>query len=68
MRTNAPRIVTVLLALALTVVGLSLTVMPIAPVNDLLRETGVRLTREHGYWALLASPLLLVLGSFLKGL
>lgn len=67
-RPNAPRMITVLAAVVLTVVGLSVTVFPIDFVNDLLREAGLRPTREQGFWALLVSPLLLVLGSLLPGM
>lgn len=68
MRTNAPKMVTIVVAVALTVVGLSVTILPIDPVNRLLAETGVDITREHGYWALLASPVLLIAGSLFRGL
>lgn len=62
-RTNAPRMITVVAAIVLTIVGLSVTVLPIAIVNDTLRETGYQLTREQGWLALVASPVLLIIGS-----
>jgi hypothetical protein len=69
MRTNAPRMITVVLALALTIVGLSATVIPIEAINDLVLETGYNLTenRELAWLALLASPVLLIIGSFFAG-
>jgi hypothetical protein len=67
-RPNAPRMVTVLVAVVLTVVGVSLTVQPIGFVNDLLREAGLRITRQQAHWMLLGSPLLLVAGSLLPNL
>lgn len=67
-RPNAPRFVTCLLAVALTVVGLAVTVHPIQPVLDLLRDNDVRVTREQGWWALIGSPALLVVGSFFRGI
>jgi hypothetical protein len=67
-RPNAPRMITVLLAIALTVVGVSLTVQPIGFVHDLLKSAGIRPTREQAHWMLLASPLLLVAGSLLPNL
>ena len=68
MRTNAPRLVTVAAALVLTVVGLHLTILPIQFVSDLLNQTGLSLQRNpHGYLALLASPVLLIIGSLFPG-
>jgi hypothetical protein len=67
-RPNAPRFVTIVLAVALTVVGLAVTVHPIKPVLDLLDKAGVEPTRKQGWWALVASPALLVVGSFFRGI
>ncbi|HEV2890558.1 MAG TPA: hypothetical protein VGX28_09295 [Frankiaceae bacterium] len=67
-RPNAPRFVTIVLAVALTVIGLAVTVHPIKPVLDLLESGNVELTRDQGWWALLASPALLVVGSFFRGI
>ncbi|MGH2812741.1 MAG: hypothetical protein ACRDI1_08535 [Actinomycetota bacterium] len=69
MRTNAPRMITIVLAVALTIVGLSATVIPIEAINDLVLETGYNLTenRELAWLALLASPVLLIIGSFFAG-
>ena len=51
--------VTVVVGVALTVVGLSLTVLPIDAVSDLLREAGLKLTREQKWLTLAALPLFL---------
>lgn len=67
-RPNAPRMITLLLAIALTIVGLSVTTLHIGFVDDLLKSADVKLTREQGFWALLASPVLLILGSLLPNL
>jgi hypothetical protein len=67
-RPNAPRFVTIVLAVALTVIGLAVTVHPIQPVIDLLDKAGVELSREQGWLALHASPVLLVIGSFFRGI
>lgn len=67
-RPNAPRFVTIILAVALTVIGLAVTVHPIQPVVDLLKNANVELSRDQGWWALLASPVLLVIGSFFRGI
>ncbi|MBW3664471.1 MAG: hypothetical protein KY469_15325 [Actinobacteria bacterium] len=71
MRTNAPRMVTVVLAVALTLAGLSLTTFHVAAVDEAVMElvsgAGLELDpREAGWWALLLSPLLLTAGSLLK--
>ena len=65
---NAPRMITVVLAIVLTVAGLSLTILPIDFVNDLLLKTGIDFTRELGYWMLLGSPALLIVGSLFPGI
>jgi hypothetical protein len=68
MRPNAPKMITVVIAVALTIVGLSLTVLPIDPVTDVLREVGLRLTKEQRWLVLAASPVLLIIASFVPGL
>ena len=68
LRPNAPKMVTVLVAVALTVIGLSLTVFPIDAVTDLLREAGIKLTQEQKWLALAASPTLLIVASFIPNL
>jgi hypothetical protein len=67
-RPNAPRFVTIVLAIALTVIGLAVTVHPIKPVIDLLDSGGIELSKDQGWWALLGSPVLLVVGSFFRGI
>jgi hypothetical protein len=60
--------VTILLAVALTAVGLAVTgTVEIQPVLDLLDQADLSLTEEQGWLALAASPALLVAGSFLRG-
>lgn len=74
MRPNPPRLVTVVIALALIVVGLSVTVFPLDFVNqalDLVQSTlgtDIQLTTELGWLFLLAGDLLLVAGSLLPGI
>jgi hypothetical protein len=65
---NAPKMITILLAIALAIVGLAVTVLPIDTVNDLLKDADVTLGREEGWLALIASPVLLIAGSILRGL
>jgi hypothetical protein len=65
---NAPRMITVLLSVALAVAGLVVTgAVTIGFVSDLLAKTNVHFTREHGYWMLLGSPVLLIIGSLFRG-
>lgn len=66
---NAPKLITIFVSLALTVIGLAVTeVVTIQPVVDLLAEADLTLTESQGWMALAASPVLLVLGSFFRGL
>jgi hypothetical protein len=73
-RPNPPRLVTVVIALALIVVGLSVTVFPLDFVNqalDLVQSTlgtEIQVTTELGWLFLLAGDLLLVAGSLLPGI
>lgn len=78
MRTNAPRMVTVILALAFLALGLTLTLFDVPSVTetvtDLVRDTfDVRRrdlaerTEQVGWASLLVSNLLLVVGSIFKG-
>lgn len=66
-RPNAPRLVTIAAALLLTVVGIAVSLTPIQPVLDLLESFDLSLSKEQGWLALVASPLLLVAGSYLRG-
>ena len=64
---NAPRLITIVVALLLTIVGIAVSLTPIQPVLDLLANVDLELTKEQGWLALVASPLLLVAGSYLRG-
>ena len=74
MRPNPPRLVTVVIALALIVVGVSVTVFPLDFVNqalDLVQSTlgtDIQVTTELGWLFLLAGDLLLIAGSLLPGI
>ncbi|MCA1727004.1 MAG: hypothetical protein LC722_04955 [Actinobacteria bacterium] len=70
MNLNAPKLVTMALALVLTVAGLHLTgTVTMSFVTEALQQIGLEgLSRQDGYLALLASPVLLILGSFLPNL
>jgi hypothetical protein len=73
-RPNPPKLVTVVIALALIVVGLSVTVFPLDFVNqalDLVQSylgTSIEVTTELGWLFLLAGDALLVAGSLLPGI
>jgi hypothetical protein len=79
MRPNAPRMVTVVVAIGLTIVGLGLVYLPPGQAADLVRQVGlpsdiqrtlVSLIAERTVaWAsLAASPALLIVGSLVRGL
>ena len=74
LRPNPPRLVTVVLAIALLVVGISATVFPIDFVSEALAlvqgeiGTSIEVTTEIGWLCLLAANLLLVAGSLLPGI
>lgn len=66
---NAPKLVTIVVAVLLTVLGLAVTeTVSIPPVIDALEQAELTLSESQGWLALLASPVLLVLGSFFRGL
>ena len=74
LKPNPPRMITVVVALALGVVGLvyawpidSLVTM-LQPLTDLIASFGLTMDREMGYLALFACPSLLVAGSLLPGI
>lgn len=67
-RPNAPRTITILAAIALTIVGVSVCLHEIGPVSDLLAKANLEPTKEQGQLALLLSPALLVVGSFFRGI
>ncbi len=74
LRPNAPRLVTVVLAIALLVVGMSATVFPIDIVSEMLGYVWsfigfeIDITPEVGWLFLLAGDALLVAGSLLPGI
>ena len=74
LRPNPPRLITVVLAVALILVGLSATVFPIDLVNQALaivQQTigfDIQVTTEIAWLCLLAGDALLVVGSLLPGI
>ena len=74
MQPNAPRGITIFVAVVLLVIGVILA-LPIAqavnlldPVADALRPSGIRFDRHLGYVLLLAGDVLLIVGSLVRGL
>ena len=71
---NPPRMVTVVLAVALGVIGLSLAwpiapaVSLLAPVADAVKGFGIAFDAQLGWLCLFASSALLVAGSLLPGI
>jgi hypothetical protein len=71
---NPPRMVTVVLALALGAIGLALAwpiapaVSALGPVLDTVKGFGIVPNAELGYLCLFASSALLVAGSLLPGI
>ncbi|MGI8704021.1 MAG: hypothetical protein ACR2JZ_05870 [Candidatus Limnocylindrales bacterium] len=68
LRPNPPRMITVLAAVALLVIGLAGTLVPLEVVTDLVGQFGFELDRDLAYLALFLSPVLLVIGSLLPGI
>jgi uncharacterized membrane protein len=74
LRPNPPRLVTVVIAVALLVVGISATIFPVDFVDAALGVvqgylgTNIEVTREIGWLFLLAGDALLVVGSLLPGI
>ena len=74
LRPNPPRLITVVIAVALILVGLSATVFPIDIVNqalDLVQSTigtNVEVTTEVAWLFLFAGDALLIAGSLLPGI
>ena len=74
MRPNPPKLVTVAIAVALLLVGLSATVFPLDFVNqalDIVQSTlgtNIEVTTEVAWLFLLAGDALLVIGSLLPGI
>ena len=73
LRPNPPRMVTVVIAVALVLVGLSATVFPIDFVNQALDVvqgtfgTNIQVTTEVGWLFLFLGDALLVVGSLCRG-
>jgi len=74
MRPNPARLITVLAAVLLLVAGLSVdgSILSIPGLNDLIavlsRQFDVRITDQLARAAIVGSPVLLILGSLLRGL
>ena len=74
LRPNPPRLITVVIAVALILVGLSATVFPIDIVNqalDLVQSTigtNIDVTTEVAWLFLFAGDALLIAGSLLPGI
>lgn len=74
MKPNPPYMATVVIAVILMVIGLSLegSLFSIAPLNqvlgDLLAVVGVRGTQELAHILIIASPTLLIIGSLVRGI
>ena len=71
---NAPRLITVVIALVLGVLGF-VFLWPVAPlvplldpIRDVLGAVGLTLDRQLASLALFACPTLLVVGSLLRGI
>lgn len=71
---NPPRMITVVIALALGAIGLIYawpidSLVPVLdPVANVLSNIGLTMDRELGYLSLFACPSLLVVGSLLPGI
>jgi hypothetical protein len=79
LRPNPPRMVTVVIAVALTAAGLALVWLPAADVQDLIRGVGLPrdisrtlldlvAERVVAFALLLLSPVLLIVGSLVRGI
>ena len=74
LRPNPPRLITVVIAVALVLVGLSATVFPIDFVNQTLDVvqgyfgTSLQITTEIAWLFLFAGDALLIAGSLLPGI
>ena len=71
---NAPRMITVVAAVALILVGMSATILPLDFVNaalDAIQDmlgTNIEVTEQVGYLFMFAGDALLVAGSLLPGI
>ena len=74
MHPNPPKLITIAIALALIIIGISATVFPIDFINEALAivqqtiGTNIVITTEVAWWCLLAGDLLLIAGSLLPGI
>ena len=74
LRPNPPRLVTVVIAVALVLVGLSATIFPLDFVNEALAivqgaiGTDIAVTTEIAWLFLLAGNVVLIAGSLLPGI
>lgn len=74
LRPNPPRLITIVIAIALLVVGLSATILPVDFVNQALDMaqatfgTNIAITTQIGWLCLLAANAALIAGSLLPGI
>jgi hypothetical protein len=74
MKPNPPYMATVVIAVVVMVIGLSLegSLFSIAPLNqvlgDLFAVVGIRASQELARILIIASPTLLIIGSLVKGI
>ncbi|HUF06593.1 MAG TPA: hypothetical protein VMP86_04295 [Candidatus Binatia bacterium] len=74
LRPNPPRLITIVIAVALLVVGLSATILPIDFVNQALDMvqatfgTNFEITTQVGWLCLLGANVTLIAGSLLPGI
>jgi hypothetical protein len=74
MKPNPPYMATVVIAVVLMVIGLSLegTLFSIGPLNqvvaDVLGVVGIKASQELARILIIASPTLLIIGSLVKGI
>lgn len=74
MKPNPPYLATVVIAVVLMVIGLSLegSLFSIAPLNqvlgDALAAVGIKASQEFARILIIASPTLLIIGSLVRGI
>jgi hypothetical protein len=74
MQPNPPRIITIVVAIVLAIVGaayawpVDVALSALAPLTNAAASVGLTLNREFGYLLLFLSPSLLVVGSLLPGI
>jgi len=67
MKPNAPRMITVVIAIVLCAAGLSYF-FEITWVIERLDDAGIQLTKDQASWLLVGGPALVVAGSLFRGL